>query len=214
MDVLIVGQTGVLGAAIARALEGRHRIVGASRRGSPHKVDITSASTIADLFVKIGGVDAIVCVAGDNKFAPLNDLTEADYQYGFESKVMGQVNLVRHGIAHVNDHGSITITSGVTGRQPIPGTSSIALNNAALEGFVRSAAREIPRGIRLNCVSPQWAIPTLQQYGMDPAWGVTPEEIALAYVESVEGRLAGTIIDAGWTHDATVGSASVVGMSA
>jgi NAD(P)-dependent dehydrogenase (short-subunit alcohol dehydrogenase family) len=81
--------------------------------------------------------------------------------------------------------------------------------NGGLESFVRAAALEMPRGIRINAVSPQWVDETLRMYGMDPAWGVPVERVARGYVESVEGSGTGTVIDAGWRFDWTTHSVSV-----
>jgi NAD(P)-dependent dehydrogenase (short-subunit alcohol dehydrogenase family) len=210
MKIVVVGPSGVIGTEVAKQLEGRHEVIRASRTTSTHHIDITKSDTISECLEHIGRVDALVCAAGDNKFAPMNDLTDADFAFGFASKVMGQVNLARIGQRYVRDNGSITLTSGVTGRQPIPGTTSIAMNNSAIEGFVRAAALEMPRGIRINAVCPQWSIATLEKYGMDPSWGVPAELIAQGYVASVEGTMTGTVIDAGWRSDASANSMTLV----
>lgn len=97
----------------------------------------------------------------------------------------------------------------MTGRVPIVGTTSISMVNAAIEGFVRAAALELPRGLRINAVSPQWTIETLELFGMDTSWGVPAERVALGYVESVEGTMSGTVIDAGWRYDAAQRPVSV-----
>jgi hypothetical protein len=39
-------------------------------------------------------------------------------------------------------------------QEPMPGTSAISPVNGALESFTRAAALELPRGIRINVVSP------------------------------------------------------------
>jgi NAD(P)-dependent dehydrogenase (short-subunit alcohol dehydrogenase family) len=57
--------------------------------------------------------------------------------------------------------GSVTVTSGVLARQPMPGGAAISMVNAGLEGFVRGAAAEAPRGVRVNAVSPPWVTETL-----------------------------------------------------
>ena len=137
-------------------------------------------------------------------------MADADYAVGLANKLMGQVNVVRLGLPHVRDGGSFTLTSGVTGRQPIPGCTSVAMVNSAIEGFVRAAALELPRGIRINAVSPQWTVETLTLYGMDPAWGVPASQVSLGYAESVEGTRTGSVIDAGWRHDPSAGFISVV----
>ena len=57
--------------------------------------------------------------------------------------------------------GSFTLTSGVLSQEPMQGSTSISMVNAGVEGFVRAAALELPRGIRINVVGPPWVTETL-----------------------------------------------------
>ena len=75
------------------------------------------------------------------------------------------------------------------------GSASISMVNAGLEGFVRAAALELSRGIRLNAVSPPWVTETLNALKMDPALGMPASAVAQAYLTSVEGTTTGQIID-------------------
>ncbi|WP_139103092.1 hypothetical protein [Pararhodobacter sp. CCB-MM2] len=45
----------------------------------------------------MGEFDALICTAGAGAFAPLSRFTEAEYETGLRSKLMGQVNLVTYG---------------------------------------------------------------------------------------------------------------------
>ena len=76
------------------------------------------------------------------------------------------------------------------------GSAAIGLVNSGLEGFVRGAALEMPRGIRVNAVSPPWVSETLKAMGRDPSAGMPAAKVAAAYVESVESKRNGEIIDA------------------
>lgn len=87
-------------------------------------------------------------------FGALEEMGEAQYQLGLRDKLMGQVNLVLLGREYANDGGSFTLTSGVLAEQPIRFGSSASMVNCAVEGFVRGAALELPRGLRINAVSP------------------------------------------------------------
>ena len=100
---------------------------------------------------------------------------------------MGQVNLVRIGFEHVADRGSFTLTTGILARTPMPGSAAISLVNAGVEGFVRAAALEAPRGIRVNAVSPPWVAETLQALKMDPSQGLPAAVVARSYAQSVNG---------------------------
>jgi NAD(P)-dependent dehydrogenase (short-subunit alcohol dehydrogenase family) len=108
---------------------------------------------------------------------------------------MGQVSVTRTAKDHLRDGGSITLTTGVLAVQPTAGSASISMVNAGLEGFVRAAALELPRKLRINAVSPPWVRETLIKLGMDPTPGLPSAEVAKAYVAAVEGSHQGRILD-------------------
>jgi NAD(P)-dependent dehydrogenase (short-subunit alcohol dehydrogenase family) len=195
MRVLIVGASGTIGRAIVAALTGRHDLVLASRREAPEQVDIGDPASIRALYARVGRVDAVVSAAGQAAFKPLAELTDADFALSLNNKLMGQVNLVRLGIASVADGGSFTLTAGSLAREPARNAAAVSLVNAGLEGFARSAALELPRGQRINVVSPPWLSETLRALGHDPSTGLPAADVARAYVASVEGKQTGTVLD-------------------
>jgi NAD(P)-dependent dehydrogenase (short-subunit alcohol dehydrogenase family) len=67
--------------------------------------------------------------------------------------------------------------------------------NAGLEAFVRAAALDLPRGLRINAVSPPWVKETLVKRGMDPTPGIAAFDVAKAYVAAIEGSHQGKILD-------------------
>jgi NAD(P)-dependent dehydrogenase (short-subunit alcohol dehydrogenase family) len=194
MRILLIGATGTIGRAIASALAGRHDVIPVSRHKAAETVDLSDAQSVRDLFKRVGRVDAIVSAAGQAAFKPLGELSDADFDLSTGNKLMGQVNLVRFGLASVADNGSVTLTSGILAQQPAPGTAAISLVNAGLEGFTRAAALEAPRGIRVNIVSPPWVTETLEAMGRPTTGGLPAKVVARAYVESVEGRMTGQVI--------------------
>jgi NAD(P)-dependent dehydrogenase (short-subunit alcohol dehydrogenase family) len=103
---------------------------------------------------------------------------------------------VRVGLPYISDNGSFTLTSGVLSTEPIPGSAAISLVNAGLEGFVRAAALETPRGIRVNVVTPPWVSETLEAMGQDASTGMPAAKVAAAYVESLESQRTGEVLDA------------------
>jgi NAD(P)-dependent dehydrogenase (short-subunit alcohol dehydrogenase family) len=143
MKVVVVGASGTIGRAIVQAIGGRHEVIPASFSKSMIKVDIADRTSIAKMFETTGRVDALICAAGLAKFGPMSSLTDADFALGLDNKLMGQVNLVRLGIDHINNNGSITLTSGILSRRPMKGSTAISLVNSGLEGFVRAAALEM-----------------------------------------------------------------------
>jgi NAD(P)-dependent dehydrogenase (short-subunit alcohol dehydrogenase family) len=193
MRIVVVGATGTIGTAIVAALARDHEVLAASRR-SKIGVDITEPESIRAMYQTVGRVDALVSAAGDAKFAPFPQLTDANFQFSLNYKLMGQVNLVRFGMDSMTDGGSFTVTTGILARRPMQGSAAISLVNAGLEGFVRAAALEAPRGIRVNAVSPPWITDTLKALGMDPSHGMTPDAAAQLYVRSVTGKETGAVI--------------------
>jgi len=196
MKIVVVGATGTIGKAVVEALQDRHEIVKVGKRGGDLKVDIADTDSIRALFQKIGKFDALVSAVGKVHFGDFATMTEKEFAIGLQNKLMGQVNLVLIGRDHINDGGSITLTAGVLSRDPIRYGVSASLVNGALESFTRAAAIEMPRGIRINVVSPgvlTESLPTYGEYfrGHDPVPGA---RVANAYVKSLEGRLTGQIL--------------------
>jgi len=195
MKLVLVGASGTIGQAVASALSQRHEMVAVTRHTEPVRVDISSAASIQALFEAIGPVDGVISASGAARFKPLAQLDDADFTFSLHNKLMGQVNLVREGLRRVRDGGVIVVTSGILSRLPAPGGSAISLVNAAVEAFVRAAALEAPRGIRVNVVSPPWVSETLTKLGMDPKAGLPASIVAQAYVRAVEGSMTGQVIE-------------------
>ena len=195
MKIIIIGATGTIGRAVVELLAPHHDMVKVGFRSGDLQVDIASKDSIHKLFQDVGGFDAIVSTAGLATFGSLDELGDEDYMLGLSNKLMGQVNLVREGQKHINDNGSFTLTSGVLSQNPMPGSASISMVNAGLEGFVRAAALEVQRGIRVNAVSPIWVKETMEAMGMDSSEGMPADQVALAYKESVEGQWNGEVLD-------------------
>jgi len=195
MRVVVVGASGTIGSAVVAALEGRHEVVKVAHSRAPHRVDLSSPDSVRELYDAVGAFDALACAAGLATFKPLAQLTEEDFRLGLDSKCMGQIRLVRLGLAHVRDGGSFTLISGTLAVEPSPGSAAISPVNAAVEAFGRAAALEMPRGIRINVVRPPWISETLAAMGKDPAGGMPAAKVAAAYVESIEGSATGKTID-------------------
>jgi NAD(P)-dependent dehydrogenase (short-subunit alcohol dehydrogenase family) len=182
---------------VADALrEAGHEVLTAGRSGGDLTVDITSPDSIRELYRQAGRLDAVVSAAGGAAWKPMPALTDDDFETSLHYKLMGQVNLARHALDSLADGGSITLTSGVLSQEPMPGSSAVSLVNAGLEGFARAAALELPRGIRINVVSPPWVAETLQAMGMDPSGGMPAAQVARAYVDAVTGAHQGQVLDA------------------
>jgi NAD(P)-dependent dehydrogenase (short-subunit alcohol dehydrogenase family) len=195
MRIIVIGATGLIGKEVVKALSVKHEVVKVGHKSGDLRVDITSKESIEELFKKAGAFDALVSTSGGAAFGEFDKLTDENFAFSLRDKLMGQVNLVRLGTKYIRDKGSFTLTSGVLARDPIPGSAAISLVNAGLEGFTRAAALEMKRGIRVNVVSPPFATETLKALGMDTSSGTPVAKFPGAYVESVESRRNGEVID-------------------
>jgi NAD(P)-dependent dehydrogenase (short-subunit alcohol dehydrogenase family) len=191
MKIIVIGATGTIGKAIVTALRGTHEVIAASRTGE-HKVDIQDAASIAALLDKHRDANAVVCAAGGGAWKPLAELTDADFAATLGDKLMGQVNVIRAALTRIRDNGSIVVTTGVLAQKPMPGSAALSLVNGGLEAFVRAAALEAPRGIRVNVVSPPWVTETVEAMKMPPVPGALPAAtVAKSYVAALEGTATG-----------------------
>lgn len=154
MKILLIGASGTLGSAVKDRLEKKADVITAGRHSGDMTVDITSIDSIKKMYAQIGKVDAIVSATGSATFSPLTELTPEKNAVTISSKLGGQINLVLLGINSLNDHGSFTLTTGIMMEDPIVQGSSAAMANGAVTAFAKSAAIEMPRGIRINTVSP------------------------------------------------------------
>ncbi|ALX67426.1 short chain dehydrogenase [Microbacterium sp. XT11] len=193
MKILIIGGSGHVGRAAAEAFDG-HEVVAASRRTQP-SVDASDPASVAALFDAVGPVDAVIAAVGSVPFAPLSDLARDDYESAFRDKVLAQVDVVRLGTPFVRDGGSFTLTSGILAREPIATGAAASLVNGALESFVMAAATELPRGIRINVVSPSVLEDAPSYHSAFPGFiPVSSHRVGQAYAKSVLGVLNGQVL--------------------
>lgn len=199
MKIILIGAAGTLGRAIENELSARHGIIRAGRNGADVKVDIRSIVSVQEMYAQVGKFDAVVSAAGNLHFGALADMMPEQYAIGLNDKLMGQINLVIAGQGLVNDGGSFTLTSGILGHDPIRGGASASMVNAAIDGFVKAAAIELARGVRINSVSPTMLIESAEAYG--PYFRgykpVAAAEAALAFSKSVEGAQTGKTFHVG-----------------
>jgi len=196
MKILIIGGAGTIGNKVSAHLAKKHQVVIAGRNSGEVNVDIGDSRSIEAMFESVGKVDAIVCIAGEAKWAALESMHENDFYIGLKSKLMGQVNLVRIGRKYLNTGGSFTLSTGILADDPVEGTTSPAMVNGAIHSFVRAAALELNNGARINVVSSGLVEDAVEKYeayfpGHNP---IPMTKVVNAYVKSVAGRINGKII--------------------
>lgn len=195
MKIIVIGASGTIGRAVVEELSARHEIIQVGKNSGQHQADITNLQSVEALFDKIGAVDAIAVAAGNVHFGPLGEMTPEQFAVGLQDKLMGQVNVALAAQRYLKDGGSITLISGILSEQPIRYGVNATTVNCALEGFARAAAIELPRGLRINVVSPNVLVESLDGYG--PYFrgfeAVPAKRVALAYSRSIEGAQTGQV---------------------
>ena len=193
--ILLIGASGTIGQAVLANLSARHEVITVGRTSGTHRADFSQSGSVAALFKAVGKVDAIVSTAGNLHFGPLAEMTPAQFNLGLQDKLLGQVQLALLGQHYLNDGGSITLTSGIVGIEPIRNGANATAVNAAIDGFVAAAAIELPRGVRINAVSPTILTESVGSYGpFFPGFETVPAvRAALAYQRSVEGGQTGRV---------------------
>lgn len=196
--VIVVGASGLIGSAIVDLVAPRYDVVRASRTGGEINVDATSTASVVEFFERVGLYDALVCAFGAGRVGTVEQIDAEGFEASFRAKALSQIRLVLHGLTTLRDGGSFTLSSGILSQEPHPGFSAIAMANGAVEAFCRGASVELPRNIRINCVTPVFMSESLGRAGAAstdyPTLSVA--ETVPAYVRALEGEFTGQVIDA------------------
>lgn len=195
MKVILFG-LGTIGAAVKRTLEAHdHEVVTVSRERGQLRADLTNAGSLRAVFERVGTFHAVACAAGDVFPGPIEHATDEQWEKSFASKAMGQINVVRAALPLLADKGSFTLISGILTDEPIAGGVIGATINGTIEGFVRAAAFELPRGIRINCISPTVLAESAAYHPFFPGFPPVPaSEVAMAYLRAISTPITGRII--------------------
>ena len=195
MKIVIVGASGTIGSAVSELLAKDHQVIRVGHSQGDATVDMRDTASIKALFAGLGQFDALVVASGSAAFNALTEMTDEEWQVGLQSKLMGQINLTRAAIPHLSDKGSITLISGILSEEPINWGASVTTINGAVEHFVKAAACELPRGLRINVVSPTVLAESMDKYAsFFPGFVPVPAaRVAQAYQKSVLGVQTGQV---------------------
>jgi NAD(P)-dependent dehydrogenase (short-subunit alcohol dehydrogenase family) len=195
MRVIVIG-TGTIGTAVKKALEEKgHEVVPVSRNSGEFRADISDSESLKALFRKVGHFDAVACAAGDVFPAPLEQTTDEQWANSIKSKGMGQIDLVRAALPFIADKGSFTLVSGVLTDEYTAGGVIGTVINHIVEGFTKAAAVELPRGVRINCISPTVLTESVTYHPFFPGFiPVDAQEVGQAYVRAISNPFTGRIL--------------------
>lgn len=173
---IVTGGAGSLGFASARALvaEGAKvmlvdldgdRLAKAARELGADRAAFVAANVtdaeqtrryVAETVALWGKIDVLFSNAGnDGPLSPITDYPEDLFDQIIATHVRGCFLALKYTIPHMNDGGSIIVTSSTVGLKGVPGNCSYVAAKHALMGIVRCVCKEVaPRRIRVNSVNP------------------------------------------------------------
>ncbi|MHA0914341.1 SDR family NAD(P)-dependent oxidoreductase [Kosakonia cowanii] len=167
------GSTGIgLASAIRFAAEGARVYIAGRRQAEIDKAiakighgatgircDVSSLEDLDHLYAQIkseaGQLDILFANAGLGTFAPLGEISEADFDHMFGVNVKGTLFTVQKALPLMRAGGSIILTGSTTGSMGTPAFSIYSATKAAIRNFARSWALDMKgTGIRINVLSP------------------------------------------------------------
>jgi NAD(P)-dependent dehydrogenase (short-subunit alcohol dehydrogenase family) len=102
-----------------------------------------------------GGVDVLFINAGVAAFAPIEHLTEGQFDTTMNVNVKGAFFTLQKFLPILRDGASVINLSSINAYTGMPNTAIYAASKAALNSLTRTAASELaPRKIRVNSVNP------------------------------------------------------------
>jgi 3-oxoacyl-[acyl-carrier protein] reductase len=123
--------------------------------------DVTDSFAVERTFDRVveewGSLDVLVNNAGVLKEAPLDDLSDEEFQETLDVNLRGAMVCARAAIPHMfaRGRGRILSAASVTTRLGAVGLTAYAAAKAGIVGMTRTWARELgPKGVTANAVAP------------------------------------------------------------
>jgi NAD(P)-dependent dehydrogenase (short-subunit alcohol dehydrogenase family) len=193
--IVVVGATGRLGRVVVGGLSD-YEVVRAGRSGPDLKIDALDFESVSDVFASIGTFDGLISCIGGTPFKTFEELTMEDFALGLSKKCFSQLNLAKAAIPYLTENGSITLTSGIIGDEPILAGSCAAAANGALNMCVSTLAAEYAGKLRINIVSPSIIENSVEDYGMlfDGFEPTSKKRIVEAYRRTISAPISGRVL--------------------
>ncbi|WP_214073467.1 glucose 1-dehydrogenase [Mucilaginibacter sp. dw_454] len=176
---VVTGASKGIGAAIAKhfAAEGAKVVVNyaSSKEGADKVVkaitdnggiaiavqaDVSKEADVTRLFAEasnaFGSLDILVNNAVAQGYAPIEQISEADFHQSFNVNVLGPILTIQSALKAFGDKGGniINISSGAS-KYPLPGASLYSATKAALDAFTVALSKELgAKNVRINSVLP------------------------------------------------------------
>jgi NAD(P)-dependent dehydrogenase (short-subunit alcohol dehydrogenase family) len=116
---------------------------------------LDSHAAISRIAGELGGLDVLFVNAGVGGFAAVPEVTEEFWDGIHSVNLRGAFFAAQAALPHLHNGGSIVITGSIGSLLALPGNVAYAAAKAGLRAVARILAVELlPRGIRVNMVSP------------------------------------------------------------
>jgi 3-oxoacyl-[acyl-carrier protein] reductase len=182
------------------------------------------ASIVSEACERLGALDILVNSAGGSRSGWITEVSDDDWEYHFQLKLMGIVRFIRAAASRITQPGGVIVNiAGGSGERPSLNSLVNSVVNAAVIALTRAVAAGFSRqGVRVVAVNPGLTnTPLLDQIIAERATEsrvapaqvrekmlaaaplgrfTTPEDVArsIAFIISpLAGRLSGTAIDLG-----------------
>ncbi len=189
---MIVGASGTIGTSIANALKG-YDLIKAGFSSGDVRVNLQDPGSIKSMYSELDSLDGVICASGKAEFGRIGAITDDGLDMSLESKLKGQINLVRYGLSSMNKGGFFTLTSGDLSIKPDTESSIVTTVGIALEGFARASSLSMPNDLRINVVSPSLIRESAIKFNLPLEGSVPVNEVAQWYKESAEGDKNGKV---------------------
>lgn len=123
-------------------------------------------AAFTDAVAWLGGLDALINVAGIERKAPAEDIAQVDWDLMFDVNARGTLNTNQAAFVHLRDKGGRIVNfASAAGVMGVPGLAHYSAAKAAVLGWTRTAAKEWGRhGITVNAVAPGMWTPMYKHF--------------------------------------------------
>ncbi|HVU66872.1 MAG TPA: SDR family oxidoreductase [Ktedonobacteraceae bacterium] len=171
--VIVVGGSSGMGRAVAQAAAAKGAevtIVGRSQvklaevvaeLAAPQSVrtiaaDVTNEDDVRRIFATTGAFDHLIVTAASNlAYSTLQELDQDAIRRTIDAKLIAALLLVKYAAPHINERGSITLTSGIAAERPLSTGFLVAAVNGSLFSLTYGLAVALAP-VRVNVLSPGW----------------------------------------------------------
>lgn len=180
------------------------------------RCDVVSADDVQGLIdaavATYGSLDVFVNNAGVLRDAPMQTMSEEDFDLVVQVNLKGTWNGTRLAAAHMRQHnsGAIVNISSLSGKVGVVGQTNYAAAKAGVVGLTKSAAKELAHhGIRVNTIQPGLIRSVMTEVLPQEAWDGKVAEIpmqrageaeevagvALFYASDLSSYMTGTVAE-------------------